>query len=653
MIDDARTADVCPGTREERRGAVDAPQRDATSFLSTRLLRELLQADARCEAGSQASRAEALLAAVLGDLDLLAGAIVQVEPSGEGPRCAAARGVPDHARELFERRVPLEELGGSLLQRALTERRVLLLDRSTRDPLMPALRDGNPEIECAALVPLVDLSVPVGVLLLAARGGRLSPPLLRSLAAAFRLLAVLLSPSRGRVPAAPRPEDAAPPNAETERYLFEIEELTARLAEAREAARRMEERATSADAALRAEVETWRARVAELEAQLAGQEPAGDRLGELEETCAAQLRALEERDERIAQLEEELRGLHERLGVVEREARSSSRGTDADWPAEDAASLAEADDEAEDEEAPTQSLDLSDAGDVQLGDIAAEVAAAMEDGTNGNGALAGEEEAGELDLGDLVDDESEPREETGPNGADDPEIAIAIMHLDSAREAQQLTSDTVAAAGAAYWCGVGAAPPASRQVIAANLFDPTLVDKVAALSIRPSAQRWIVYACDVASGLGFELPSCALLRRPIDPAVCLEQIRQAVKHKLGGIVLVSAQLRELAPLRQALHECDAAGSVACDVRQALDLLEIVRRPDAVVLDLALPQGQALTLAAQLRRQPETSDLPLLLLLPSQIDAERMRMDAERAQLLGPFAAEDVRRVVRAALAGRY
>lgn len=620
----------------------DAPQRDATSFLSTRLLRELLQADARCEAGSKASRAEALLAAVLGDLDLLAGAIVQVEPGGEGPRCAAARGVPDHARELLERRVPLEELGGSLVQRALAERRVLLLDRSTRDPLMPALRDGSPEIECAALVPLVDLSVPAGVLLLAAKGGRLSPPLLRSLAAAFRLLAVLLSPARGRVAAASRPED--------ERYLFELEELTARLAEAREAARRMEERATSADAALRAEVEAWRARVAELEAQLAGQEPAGDRLGELEETCTAQRRALEERDDRIAALEEELRRLHERLGVVESEARTSPRGVGTEWPRDGASS---AEDEAEEEaEAPTQSLDLSDAADVQLGDIAAEAAAAVEDGTNGNGALAGEE-AGELDLGDLVAEEAEPRDEPVTNGADDQELAVAIMHLDSAREAQQLTSETVAAVGAAYWCGVGAAPAAATEVIAANLFDEALADKVAALALRPGAQRWIVYACDVASGLGFELPSCALLRRPIDPAACLEQIRHVVKHKLGGIVLVSAQLRELAPLRQALHECDAAGSVACDVRQALDLLEIVRRPDAVVLDLALPQGQALTLAAQLRRQPETSDLPLLLLLPSEIDGARMRADAERAQLLGPFAAEDVRRVVRAALAGRY
>jgi PleD family two-component response regulator len=118
------------------------------------------------------------------------------------------------------------------------------------------------------------------------------------------------------------------------------------------------------------------------------------------------------------------------------------------------------------------------------------------------------------------------------------------------------------------------------------------------------------------------------------------------------MLLVSAQLREVAPLRQALQEADVAGSVACDVRQALDLLEIVRRPDVVLIDLALPQGQGLALAAQLRRQPETASLPLLLLLPPDPDPARLLREAEKAQMLGPFGDEDAQRLVRAVLAGR-
>jgi len=620
----------------DRRELDSALHRESASILSTHLLRELISADARSEAAGDplADRAEALLAAVLAGLELAEGAIVQGDPDGAAGLCLAARGVPDHARELLEARLPhLENLGGSLVQRALSERRVLLLDRATRDPLVPALRDGNPDIECAAVVPLIDHGLPVGVLLLAARGGRLTSPLLRSLAVAFRLLGLLLAPGRGRAEAVPaRADDPVQGSADSERYLFEIEELTARLGEAREAARQMEERASRADAALRAEIESSRAHTAVLEAQLAGATPTSDRELELDNLCAAQVRVIEEQEQRLVELEREAGVLLERI-AEQADAHPGTENGSTTW---DTAAL---DDDqqlpGDDESEPEATIDLGDGdgGDEQLGEIAAAAAAALEEQEVGLDALASPGSAAPQ----LVE----------------PEVAFAILHLDSRQDAQSVARESANDVGAAYWCGEGAVPRAATSIVAVNLLDEELAHSVAADAAVWSTPRWIVYGADAETGLGFELTSCALLRRPIDARCCLEQIQRRTTRKLNGILLVSAQLREVAALRQALQEVDAAGSVACDTRQALDLLEIVRRPDAILIDLALPQGQGLALAALLRRQPETSDLPLLLLLPAVVEPARMRAEAEKAQLLGPFVAEDVHRLVRATLAGRH
>lgn len=685
MIGEAGTAEVRPeagdaGAREDD----GARQREAASFLSTHLLRELIAADARSEAAGDplAERAEALLAAVLGGLELGEGAIVQADPASPAGLCLASRGVPDHARELLEARQPhLETLGGSLLKRALEERRVLLLDRTTRDPLMAALRDGNPDIECAVVVPLLDLSVPVGVLVLAARGRRLTPSFVRTLAVAFRLLGLLLAPGRGRPPVtAPRPDELAAPG-DGERLLFEVEELTARLGEARAAARQMEERASAADAALRAEVESSRARTAELEAQLAGGGSARARELELESLCAEQTRAIEQGERRVAELEGELATLMERVAALTDGERLTANGaTTWDEPALDDASDAFAE-----EEPAAATIELVEGEEEQLGEIAAAAVAALEevgvaddaDGTldvpvdvvvevapvlaieHGDEVHDGTVEVSIEAMGEHVD---EPMAADVVALADeDPtpaSVAVvdaptqAVLLVDSRPSAQEHACAAATDVGAAFWCGDGALPATSGAIVAVNLLDEALARLVDSPDDVWSASRWIVYGAVADAELGFELGSCALIRRPIEPRQTLEQIRAKTGPKVNGILLVSAQLREVAGLRQALQEVDAASSVACDTRQALDLLEIIRRPDAIVIDLALPQGQGLGLAAQLRRQPETASLPLLLLLPGAVDPARLAAEAEKAQLLGPFVDEDVHRLVRATLAGR-
>jgi len=680
------------GTREVRADAGGASGRESeaalhkesAAFLSTHLLRELVAADARDHGPAEgpAARAEALLTAVLAGLDLTEGAIVRADPSGGGT-CLAARGIPDHARQLLEaRRAQIEQLRPSLLQRALAEHRVLLLDRTTREPLMPALRDGNPGIESAVIVPLADLGVPVGVLLLAARGRKLSAPFLRSLAVAFRLLGILLAPGRGAVAHPPEVAEETPPAADGERYLFEIEELTARLSEVRESAQRTEERASSAETALRAELESARARVAGLEAQLASAAaPARARELELEALCGDQARTIEEHERRAAALEREVALLLE--GVARRDAGNVLEidGSDG-WseaalqdasPADALRDPGDADVREATIELQDEAIELEETDDEQLGAIAAAAAAAIAEDAAGPGAAAGALRSDDETEGTSGADGDPSREplalaEAAVQAADgaheeptEDEVAAgeepaahapwAVLHVDGREGARVLAQGAAEEGGAIYWCGEGDLPVAERTLVVVNLLDDALSRIAASQSALWDASRWVVYGAHDGNA-GFELPSCGLVRRPIDPRSCIEQLHLAAGCKPSGMLLVSAQLREVAPLRQALQEVDVAGSVACDVRQALALLEIVRRPEVILIDLAPPQGQGLGLAAQLRRQPETASLPLLLLLPPEPDPVRLLREAEKAQMLGPFGDEDAHRLVRAVLAGR-
>lgn len=655
-----------------------ALHKESASFLSTHLLRELIAADARGDGAPDepAARADALLGAILAGLELTEGAIVRIEPDGCGT-CLAVRGVPDHAREVLEARAARsEQLGPSLLKRALDERRVLLLDRTTREPLMPALRDGNPDIECAVIVPLADRGVPVGVLLLAARGKKISAPFLRSLAAAFRLLGLLLAPGRGDAAPAPLPpaEETPASTADGERYLFEIEELTARLAEARESAQQLQDRASSAETALRAEVESARARVAELEAQLASAAaPARARELELEVLCGEQARTIEEHESRVAELEREVTLLLER--AARRESGNVVQLDGAEGWTEAAlhdASLGAAPTEPVESESEATTIELEENDDEALGEIAAAAAAALDEDavaadTDEDASLPDTEDGMTLDgegisepvaldeLAEGADDVAEALQIDDETGvvqiAAAPVAAHAVLHVDGRTAACGLAREAADDAGAAYWCGEGDLPVADRTIVAVNLLDGALPQLARSESELWEAARWIVYGA-ADGGVGFELPSCGLVRRPIDPRGCIEQLHRAAGRKPSGMLMVSAQLREVAPLRQALQEIDVAGSVACDVRQALDLLEIVRRPDVILIDLALAQGQALALVAQLRRQPETASLPILLLLPPDPDPVRLAAEADKAQMLGPFGDEDVQRLVRAVLAGR-
>jgi CheY-like chemotaxis protein len=652
------------------RGSSDASaSRDAQNLLSTRLVRELIAADARSDRDSDDPEraAQALLQVAVSGLRLSAGAVVRFDAETSHACCVAAHAVDDRVRAALEQGEDAPG-GPSLAIRALTSHRVLLLERASREPLMAALVAASRDVGTAAIVPLYDRGTPVAALLLAERAAQaLTASSIRLLAAAFHLFGVLLSPGRGTAMAQRQAETAA---AERERYLLEIEELHHRLEEAHEAARQASSEIQNAETAQRAEVERFRGRVAELEAVAQRSEIEAMLRRELEDSCAIANRQVAERERRIAELEEDGRRLRSRLEELERAAERQRQEAEA---------AARAPRPGIAEVAVPRIVEEAEA--VELGEMAAAAVAAM----GGDAAPApapaqlGEEFA-TADAGDgemvnevVLDDafsggvssvaeavalaaaDEERTDEDAPEEI--PEIAVAdvaraLVCLDSDEVIREVARQAADNVGAAFWCGEGDLPNASRTVIAVNLFAPELQRTVELIAASNGDVDCSAYGFDPGESSGFELGDVGWIHRPIDPNEALARVQNEVPGKLGVVVVVSSQLRELAGLREVLAARGASSSVACDSRQALDLLDIVRKPDAMLVDLGIDGGQGLTLAAQLRSQPQTRDIPLLLLLPAELDPARMRAAAGRSGILAPYGGHEIGRMLTAALSAR-
>ncbi len=620
----AEGATATPTAIPGRLGDDDARQNDPYRFLSTRLVRELIAADSVAEAAGEEAEAIAsrLIEAVADGLSQPGVALLNTATLG----VVAVRGLEAEEQSLLQ--VPPPGGGTPVARRALEERRVFLLGQGSREPLLPALREVRADRTGLVVVPLCDREQCAGVLILASAETTLPAAFLRSLAPAFRLLTLLLHPGRWTDPSS---GDA--PVGDAERLTVDIEELRSQLAEARDQCRSLEDQDSSSQAAQRAAGEGLRARVSELEATLAAGGTERGMLDEVESELGRRDRELEERVKRVAELEGENQDLAEQLARAERTCRDAESRALASSSAEEALRDAMSQPGLGDAE-PAAALPLLDEGDVELGEIAEAAAAAI-------GDTEGPCEVGPEALVDTSDDavSVEVPPDDGP--------ALGIWHLDTDPTSRAWASELAERSGAVFWTGEGEPPHAAKSMLVINLFDES-VGRTADLAENDIDS--LVYATDGETGQGFEIGRVGWVRRPLDPAVALERIQSRVPRRLGGIVIVSAQLRELAGLRQALADVDAAGSVACDSRQATDLLEIVRRPDAVLIDLSLEGGQGLAVARQLRTTPETSDVPLLFLLPETLQAETLRADAERGGVLGPYGSEDARRLLNGALA---
>lgn len=109
--------------------------------------------------------------------------------------------------------------------------------------------------------------------------------------------------------------------------------------------------------------------------------------------------------------------------------------------------------------------------------------------------------------------------------------------------------------------------------------------------------------------------------------------------------LVSRLLRRL--LQQAGYEV----SVAYSGRAALAALQ-AERPDLITLDIALPEVDGEALLGELRADPATRSIPVIVISAAPwLLHDRLRRHA-RAVVAKPFRPEEILRVVASVLAGR-
>jgi DNA-binding NarL/FixJ family response regulator len=112
--------------------------------------------------------------------------------------------------------------------------------------------------------------------------------------------------------------------------------------------------------------------------------------------------------------------------------------------------------------------------------------------------------------------------------------------------------------------------------------------------------------------------------------------------------LYRAGIRALLSAETDLSACGEAGTIA-EARAQLDAL----RPDLVILDLGLPDGDGITLLEELRDRP---DPPHVLLVTVRNDDDPVALDALRIGAAGfvnkRVFGDELLTIIRAVLAGR-
>lgn len=207
--------------------------------------------------------------------------------------------------------------------------------------------------------------------------------------------------------------------------------------------------------------------------------------------------------------------------------------------------------------------------------------------------------------------------------------------------------EPIAQAHGANFCQGSPAPSGPRPLLLVDLF-AECADRAVTLALADERIGTLVYACDDETGRGFELGPIGWIDPALDPLGLLSCIEEP-SMGAGGVLIVSPLLRELGMLRTALVGAGVTSSFACDGRQAVELLEIVGRPSAILIDFDLADGEALSLACRLRRDPKTRSLRIFFLLRGRIDIAGLRSHARRADYASPYGWPDVDRLVGAAL----
>ncbi len=615
-------------------------------FLVISLLQSLVQLPDDLVSGGDDVGGEIGLAAaatVLKDRLGLAG--VGLFPAHGGSRLAAV-GMPMALDGLLR---DGGDEGDSLIDRVLRDERIFLIGRRSAEPCLSRLRQMGTDWQVLALVPLRMGTGSQAVLVLGAQDANvLAPDLLSSLQPVFRFLAGSL----GLVPELQGTEgrkghdrleeiggdsDGAMPSVED--LEAELEALRSRNREMEDLLQMAQESSAAGEAARRVEIEGARMQIAQLESSLAGAGGSEDLDDAADEgpcgTCLDLQQVAEQAEKSLHSLQEEVEQLK--------------------FAAEVAASVAP--------------VDLADSSAAQGPD-------SLESGALG--AMA------DAVVAELLGEESCPgiREEAGAGEVSpqieeeiSAELPISMLQLESELEPElaletEPAPELEAIAGSAEpWVLCGAAgssamldeltefagahdleivsletdtAPEGRRLILANLLEDNPDEISASIGESRDEDRLLGYIAD--GGQGAPLGEIGWLSAHLTTEEALERLgrdRGLPRHTL----LVSERLREMAGLREALTNAGSAVAMACDARQALDLLEIVQKPDAAILDIAVESAAALALGARLVQENAGGSFQLFFLASDSGHKAALSLDPAFAEVFRPFGVSDLQRLI--------
>ena len=135
--------------------------------------------------------------------------------------------------------------------------------------------------------------------------------------------------------------------------------------------------------------------------------------------------------------------------------------------------------------------------------------------------------------------------------------------------------------------------------------------------------------------LGFRLGAAAYLLKPLDAV----EVRDALHHVIGSnirsprhVLVVDDDPNVVDMLRQSLPESDFSLESALDGEAGLRAIE-AKRPDIVLLDLIMPHLDGFGVIESLRANPQTRDLPIIVISAKELTAAEIARLKETVSLV--------------------
>jgi CheY-like chemotaxis protein len=163
-------------------------------------------------------------------------------------------------------------------------------------------------------------------------------------------------------------------------------------------------------------------------------------------------------------------------------------------------------------------------------------------------------------------------------------------------------------------------------------------ETLAALKINPATAQIPVIIVSVVDQkkMGFAMGAADYLVKPISRPVLLQAVEKWVPRTTNSpnILVVDDDPTVVEVIRECLASAGYRVSTAFGGQQALDLLD-QQYPDALLLDLMMPEVNGFEVIAQIRQKPGLRDLPVVVLTAKDLtDADIEFLTRETRAFLG-------------------